>query len=115
MFESTGANIVKTPDVCFGRPRISGTRTRVQDIAIFHNAGWNVDKIADELDLTPGQVYAALSYYSDHKEEIDRAIGSADAKVMDLIHQGRGLTTDEFQRRVEARRRDATQEDPSDG
>lgn len=71
--------IVRTPDISGGQPRIAGSRIRVQDIAVYNNAGWTANTIADELDLTLSQVYAALSYYLDHKDEIDEAIRNADA------------------------------------
>jgi len=35
---------------------------------------WSVDRICEEYDLTPAQVYAAWLYYYDHKEEIDKEI-----------------------------------------
>ena len=72
-------HIVSTPDTSGGQPRIAGSRIRVQDIAVYNNAGWAPITIADELDLTLSQIYAALSYYLDHKDEIDRAIRDADA------------------------------------
>ena len=56
--------IISTPDTCSSKPRIASTRTRVLDIAYFHNAGWSIEKIAYELELTPAQIHAALSYYS---------------------------------------------------
>ena len=31
-------------------------------------------QIADEFDLTPSEVQAALAYYRDHRPEIDRAM-----------------------------------------
>ncbi len=64
-------HIVRTPGACGGKPRIAGTRIRVLDIAYYYNAGWTVDNIAEELEITPGQIHAALSYYFDHKAEID--------------------------------------------
>jgi len=73
-------HIVATPGVCGGAPRIEGTRIRVADIAtyaVLHH--WSVEKIAEELELTPAQIHAALAYYYDHKDEIDQAIKAADA------------------------------------
>jgi len=57
-------HIVKMPNVCGGEPRIDGTRMRVHDLAIYYQAEMTVEEICESFDLTPGQVHAALSYYS---------------------------------------------------
>jgi len=67
-------HIARTPGICGGKPRIAGKGIAVQYIAALYNADWTVDSIAEEFDLTPGQIHAALSYYFDHKDEIDQAI-----------------------------------------
>jgi uncharacterized protein (DUF433 family) len=94
-------HIVQTPDVCFGKPRIDGTRMRVKDVVYYHRVGWSVEKIRDEFDLTPGQIYAALSYYFDHKAEIDD-----DMRHDDEYAQRTAGHTDEVKRRIQARRND---------
>ena len=66
--------IVQTPGVMGGRPRIDGHRIRVQDVAHWDKMGMSPDDIASEFDLTLAQVYAALSYYFDHIEEIRRDV-----------------------------------------
>jgi uncharacterized protein (DUF433 family) len=72
--------IAMTPDICGGKPHIAGKRITVQNIAVLHvRNGWSVEQITDELELTPAQIYAALSYYHDHKDEIDQSIREADA------------------------------------
>jgi uncharacterized protein (DUF433 family) len=68
-------HIQATPDTAGGRPRIRGRRITVQDIAIWHERlGKGADEIAAEYDLTLADVYAALAYYFDHREEIDARI-----------------------------------------
>ena len=68
-------HIVSTPDTMFGKPRIVGRRITVADIAIWHEyQGQSADAIAAEYDLTLSQVYAALTYYFDHREEIQRSL-----------------------------------------
>ncbi len=63
--------IVKTADTCAGRPRLDGTRVRVQDVAVWsERQGWTPDQIAREFHLSLSQVHAALAYYFDHIEEI---------------------------------------------
>jgi len=71
-----------TPRVLGGRPRIAERRISVADIALLHlHSGWSVDKIGEQLNLTPGQIYAALSYYFDHREAIDQSIQDEEAFV----------------------------------
>ena len=41
--------------------------------------GRSADEIAAEYDLTLGDVYAALAYYFDHREEIERSINEGQA------------------------------------
>jgi uncharacterized protein (DUF433 family) len=58
------------------RAYIEGTRVRVQDVAVmaeYH--GRTPDQIVDALPhLTLGQVHAALSYYFDHRADIQREL-----------------------------------------
>jgi uncharacterized protein (DUF433 family) len=65
-------HITKTPGVCGGRACIAGTRIRVQDIVGQHELrGYSPDEIVDLYDgITLANVYAALVYYFDHREEI---------------------------------------------
>ncbi|GBD97994.1 hypothetical protein BMS3Abin07_00001 [bacterium BMS3Abin07] len=61
--------------VCGGEPVITGTRISVSLIIEMDRAGHSVDEIvAMYPHITHAQVYDALSYYYDHKEEIDRII-----------------------------------------
>jgi uncharacterized protein (DUF433 family) len=61
---------------CGGKPHIAGHRIKVQHIAAWHEqAGKSPDEIAaDYPGLTLGDVYAALAYYYDHRDEIDADI-----------------------------------------
>jgi uncharacterized protein (DUF433 family) len=69
-----------TPGIAGGKPRIAGHRITVQDIVIWHERlGKHADEICAEYDLVLADVYAALAYYFDHKEEIDRSIGESKA------------------------------------
>ena len=69
-----------TPSVAGGKPLIAGHRITVQDIAIWHERlGRSPDEIAAEYDLTLADVYAALAYYFDHREEIDRSMEEGQA------------------------------------
>lgn len=65
-------HIELTPGTASGRPRIRDRRITVQDIAICHERlGKSADEIAVEYDLSLADVYAALAYYFDHRQEID--------------------------------------------
>jgi uncharacterized protein (DUF433 family) len=92
-------HIVSDPAKHGGKPYIAGKGMTVQHIAALSNLGWTVQDLTEEFELTAGQVYAALSYYADHKDEMDRAIRDAMAKG-----QGIGTSLEEWQRRIEARK-----------
>jgi uncharacterized protein (DUF433 family) len=77
--------IVTTAGVAGGKPRISGRRITVQNIAIWHETmGKSVDEIADEYDLAIADIYAALAYYFEHKAEIDASLARSQALVKSL-------------------------------
>jgi len=64
--------IVRTAGLLSGKPRIDGTRIRVEDIAIqYENWGLTPDEICDAFPgTTLAQVHAALAYYYDHRAEM---------------------------------------------
>jgi uncharacterized protein (DUF433 family) len=71
-----------TPGIAGGKPRVAGHRITVQNIVIWHDRmGKSADEIATEFDLTLADVHAALAYYFDHREEIDKAIHESAAAV----------------------------------
>ena len=82
-----------TPGVCGGRARIAGHRIRVQDIVLWTEQGRSPDQIvADFPQLSLADVYAALAYYHDHREEIDRQIREDEQFVAQMKGQsGPGL------------------------
>ena len=64
-----------------GRPVIRGSRFPVSSIVQNHRRGLTVEEILREFpQLTAAEVYDALSYYYDHREQIDREI----AEITDL-------------------------------
>ena len=69
-------HIVLTSDTCGGKPRIAGTRIRVQDVYVWHELqGQSIDQIVSRFpQLTHADIYAALAYYWDHREELDRVM-----------------------------------------
>jgi uncharacterized protein (DUF433 family) len=81
-------HIVSTPGICGGRPRIAGHRIRVQDIVLaYEGTGgtWSVERIAEEYEISLAQIHAALSYYYDHREEIEREMREDEAAAQKLI------------------------------
>jgi len=69
------AYITRTPGVCGGEPIIKGTRIAVRLIAEWYRKGCTADEILEyypHLDLA--KIYDALSYYHDHRKEMDKAI-----------------------------------------
>ncbi|MFH0813369.1 MAG: DUF433 domain-containing protein [Pseudomonadota bacterium] len=66
--------IVSKKGIRGGSPVIEGTGIQVMDIAVRYHL---LENTTDEIiavypDLTLSQVHDALSYYYDHKEEMDR-------------------------------------------
>ena len=63
-----------------GTPTVSGTRLKVKHVAALHRNG---SRTAEELQQafpphTLAEMYSALAYYYDHKEEFDREIEEDD-------------------------------------
>ena len=75
-------------NICHGRPHLAGRRIRVQDIAVWHERmGLSVDEIGADYNLSLAEIYAALSYYFDHKAEIDAAIHADRALATSHQHE----------------------------
>lgn len=73
-----------------GRAVIDGTRLRVTQIAIFAKAkGWSAKQIQRRWyqDLSLGQIHAALSYYYDNQEMMDKEIDAELRETDDLLKE----------------------------
>src|SRR5579885_349920 len=66
--------IVTDPEIYGGRPIIAGHRIAVIDVAIWTRQGMTPEQIATEFPLTLAQIHAALAYYCDHREELDKQL-----------------------------------------
>ena len=90
MPETVVEHIEKTPGVCVGRARIAGHSIRVMDIVVWHEIrGYSPDEIVSMFPgITLADVYAALVYYFDHREEIDTEFqrDEEEAKALILRH-----------------------------
>lgn len=77
-----------TPDVLGGKPRIAGRRIAVEHIVVWHEwMGRPADEIAGELDLSLADIYAALAYYYDHRQEIDDSLRDGEQLVEEMRPQ----------------------------
>jgi uncharacterized protein (DUF433 family) len=73
MLSVSKEHITKTPGVCGGKACIAGHRIRVMDVVALHER-WKRSpaEIADTYPtITLADVYAALAYYHDHRDEIE--------------------------------------------
>lgn len=75
-----------TPGVCGGKPRIAGHRIRVQDIVIWHEMmGLSPDEIIyHHPTITLADIYAALAYYYDRREQIRQDIQESEEFAREL-------------------------------
>jgi uncharacterized protein (DUF433 family) len=80
--------IVSDTAIRDGQPVVSGTRIRVSDIVASHLfRGHNPEELAVNFKLSLGQVYAALAYYYQHKEELDNLIQQESEKASTYLEQ----------------------------
>ena len=78
-------HIESSPGVAGGKPRITGHRITVQNIAIWHERmGLSADEIANEYGLSLSNIYAALAYYYDNREEIEKGIQDSESFISAL-------------------------------
>jgi uncharacterized protein (DUF433 family) len=84
--QSLGDRILSTPGIRGGKPRIAGHRITVSDVAIWHERmGMSPDDIVSEYPtITLSDVHAALAYYYDHRDAVDREILEGDEFVRKL-------------------------------
>lgn len=67
--------VVTDDDILNGEPILEGTRTPVRAVVELWRTGSSPEEIPDRLPhLSLSQVFDALSYYSDHQEEIHEPI-----------------------------------------
>lgn len=64
--------IVRQTGTCGGKPRVSGTRIRVQDIYVWHHVqGKSPEEIVHDFpQLSMADVYAALAYFWIYRDEL---------------------------------------------
>ena len=80
-----GTMITRTPGICAGRPRITGTGISVRRLVIWYKLGLPPEEIADRIGhLSLAQVHAGLAYYHANREEIETALASEEAEADQL-------------------------------
>jgi uncharacterized protein (DUF433 family) len=84
-----------------GKPLIAGTGLKVAIIApMYVRYNVPIDWIAENYDLTPAQIHAAISYYYDHAEELDRFVQEGEELVKRI-----GIPSSEVIERMRERQR----------
>jgi uncharacterized protein (DUF433 family) len=75
-------HIESTPGTCGGKPRVSGTRIRVQDVVLWTEQGKSPDEIVNDFpQLSLSDVHAALAYYHDNQQQIEADIRAGEDLV----------------------------------
>jgi uncharacterized protein (DUF433 family) len=98
-------HIVCTSETCGGKPRIAGSRIQVKHVVLWHDRmGQSPAQIVSEYPyLTLADIYAALAYYHDHREEINADI-QAERREYDAM---KATEPSLLRDRIERRRADA--------
>jgi uncharacterized protein (DUF433 family) len=97
-------HIVRTPGTCSGKPRIAGTRIKVEQVVIWHERmGMAAGTIISNWPhLTLADVYAALTYYHDHKDEIERGLAEGERLLEELEARQPSIVEKAKQRKADA-------------
>jgi uncharacterized protein (DUF433 family) len=78
---SSTVQIVKTPDVLHGKPRLEGTRIGVLQVGeLVRRQNWSVETVAEQFGLDTAQVRAATDYYDEHPELMETLRAQKDAR-----------------------------------
>lgn len=86
-------------EIIDGQAVIKGRRLKAKLIASLHTkAGASIDEVMDQYDLSRSQVYAALAYYYDNLEAIERSFADAEAYVRDM-----GISAGDLKTKLRAR------------
>ena len=81
-------HITSSPYVRGGRSIIVGTRMTVADVVLMYlRLGLTLPEIAGKYDIPMAALYAAMTYYYDHKAEIDHDIEEDEAFAEAFRHQ----------------------------
>lgn len=96
------ARIVRTEDVLHGEPRIEGRRLSVRRLkSLVEDHGRSAKEVATMHDLSVADVYAALTYYHEHREEMAKHEQERDEVIQQSLDE-RGMTPDDLRRDCDA-------------
>ena len=71
-----------TPGVLGGKPRLAGHRISVADVSIWHyKMGMSLEHIAAHYNVSLAKLYAAIAYYLEHREEIEKKLAEDRAYI----------------------------------
>jgi uncharacterized protein (DUF433 family) len=88
---STTIEIVRTPDVLHGKPRIDGTRVGVFTLGSAVDDGATVPELLDAYpDLDRVEIEAAIEYYRSHPELMDYIRMQKQARRREIAETGPG-------------------------
>ncbi len=92
--------IVSTPGTCGGRPRIDGHRVTVEDVAIWRERmGMSPDEIVStHPTLTLSDVHAALAYFFENREAIEKDVQEG-REFVDQLRAGQPSIFEKARRR----------------
>ncbi len=92
-------HIVSDPGICFGKPRIAGTRLAVKFVVAHHHfSRMSLEEIALDWNVPLAAVYAAMAYYYDHKAEMDQSFRDDEEYVAQLRAKQGSLRDPEYVR-----------------
>lgn len=89
-FPTEHPHIERRSGVCGGSPVIRSTRITVRHIAVLHKDGVSVQEMLETYPhLRESWIHDAISYYLDHREEIEREIEAN--RIGDALAQTGGV------------------------
>ncbi len=73
--QAAGGRIVRVEGVCGGEPVVAGTRVPVRSVVLAYQEHHDLGRVHQAYPrVNVPSIRAALEYYEDHREEIDRLI-----------------------------------------
>jgi uncharacterized protein (DUF433 family) len=83
------AHIEIDPNRCDGKPCVAGTRIRVWDIHVWHDfEGRRPEEIVAAFpQISLADVHAALTYYLDHRADIERQMAEGEGLAAEMAAQ----------------------------
>jgi uncharacterized protein (DUF433 family) len=90
-------HIEAQPDLRGGKPCIVGTRIAVSDVVLWHlRLGQSLEEIAGHYGLGLAPLHAAMTYYYDHRPEIDRAMQEEEEAIQSCRDAAPSLLQDKL-------------------